>query len=164
MKKMLLPLMLMLGVLTSCNQTDTQSQDKSECATSYVRPNVAALNTDLNAAKARWAAANISNYSYVQTLNSLVGGTTKVTVRAAQVTATDLVGSPRPYEQGTTVEGLFAQIAQGISQANEPKSCLMVSATYDPQDGHPLTAIFNNNLANVTDTYVSYIFSDFKKE
>lgn len=123
------PASLLLPVLLgSCGLVEP-----SPCVSTYVRPDVAALTRDLNAAKARWQAAGTANYTYTQHSTGFAPDLPlTVTVRAGQVVAV----SPEGQTSLGTVEDMFGAISQDI--AGIPATdCYVVRASYDPADGHP---------------------------
>ncbi|WP_291425560.1 DUF6174 domain-containing protein [Deinococcus sp.] len=140
MKKICLTASALLA-LAACSP----AEKRQGCVGSYNTPDFTRLDTELAAAKQRWAQAGIQNYTYtprISNFGTISGGTqqTAVVVQGGQVQG----GETR--WPALTMEGHFAEIAKEIASARAPRSCLILDdVKYDPADGHVLS-YFTSNL------------------
>lgn len=135
------------------------------CAPGYVRPDFAALERELAAARARWVATGIRTYRYefrqvaapVLFPNVLVLVLDR-TVR--EVTLAPGESGPLPPLAPATVEGRFDQIAQTlVTQRRQP--CPVVEAEYDAAEGYPTRLYSGTGAANVADGWGEWTVTRF---
>ncbi|MBB5235112.1 DUF6174 domain-containing protein [Deinococcus budaensis] len=137
------------------------------CVPGYVRPDFAALERELNAARARWRAAGVRDYRYDfrQVAAPVLFPTVRVTVRGGAVRDVVLVagqtGEPSAQARAT-VEERFVQIAQALAfQRAQP--CPAVEVTYDREDGHPTRLSTAPRDLNVADGDGEWTLTNFTR-
>lgn len=147
MKQTLLPLALLLTATACAPQVAA-----SGCEDHYQRPNIAQLTRELADAQSRWKARGPSSYRYVMNygFSGEVSGQHEVQVREGQVVA----GSGD--RQDRSMEGLFAGISATLAEAAAPQSCVMLTARYDPTDGHITEYSYQNAARGLMDAFGGY--------
>lgn len=140
---------------TTSSSAEPQVQPAVACAEGYTRPDFARLQADLSAARARWQAAAISNYSYdfAQYALPVRFPAVRVTVSGGAVQSVALKageeGEPSAQARAT-VEDLFQNIADALAyQQGQP--CPAVETEYSVQDGHPTRLYSGIKEANSAD-------------
>lgn len=155
MKKLWLAALLPF-LLGSCNLDAFNG-----CASNYQAPDFAKLDAELSAAKTKWAAANIQNYTFVYDRFMAPAGARdqKVVVRNGKIdtSASSTEWTPR------TMDELLADVTSSISNAKVNK-CRQVSATYDASDGHLLTWNSGVFIKGVQDGFGSLIVKAFSRD
>lgn len=139
----------------------------SPCVPGYVRPDLARMQTELTAARARWQAAGVRDYSYDfrQIASPVLFPTVRVTVRGGAVQGVALVagqtGEPSAQARAT-VEGRFTDIAGALSyQRTQP--CPLLQVTYDARDGHPTRLSSGTGEVNVADGDGEWTLTNFTR-
>ena len=146
-------------VLGSCGVLDA-----ARCESGYTRPDFAALRSELVAAKALWKAKGFPNYNYDFSRFAAPVGfpVQRIQVIGGKVSRVDLAdgSGSLDMEQGKTVEGLFTDIETAIAR-QEGGTCALLSAAYDPRDGHPTQ--FGSGIATrgVADGFGTWAVSRF---
>lgn len=137
------------------------------CPPGYTRPDFAALERDLAAARSRWTGAGVRDYShdFAQVSAPVRFPTVRVSVRGGMAQAVRLApgetGEPGPQARAT-VEDRFANIAQALTyQRDQP--CPAVEAEYDPRDGHPTRFLSATRQANVADGEGEWRITNFTR-
>ncbi len=135
------------------------------CAPGYVRPDFAALERELAAARARWAGARPPTYWYdfeqvaapvmFPPVRVAVGGGA---VREVLPLVTD-GGSPPPLAPAT-VEDRFEQIAQTLILVRR-QPCPVVEAEYDLRLGYPTRLYSGSGEANIADGWGEWRVTNF---
>lgn len=153
--KPVLPLLLLCGLLSSCKKMEAYQRG---CESFYRVPDIAALTGALKAAKGKWAAANLQNYSYTMRygFSGMVSGTQTVSVRGGQVASSS--------GTGRTMEQLFGDVESKIAEAAKPNACVMLEASYDAADGHVLSSGFQNVQQGLQDAFGGYSITAFHRE
>lgn len=139
----------------------------SPCVPGYVRPDLARMQTELNAARARWQAAGVRDYSYDfrQIASPVLFPAVRVTVRGGTVQGVALVAGQtgQPSEQSrATVEDRFTNIA-GALEYQRSQPCPLLEVTYDPQDGHPTRLSSGTGELNVADGDGEWTLTNFTR-
>lgn len=150
-KRALLALALPL-LLGSCNQAYLRG-----CESSCTTPNIAALEADLSAAKARWAQAGITNYTYTSTSSMSMAGQVSATV----VVRNSVVQSPTG---ALTTEQQFSGVKTLIDEAKAANSCTVAEAKYDATDGHLLSLSWSNLKQGLMDAFGSVSITAFQRD
>ncbi|BDP42557.1 hypothetical protein DAETH_25260 [Deinococcus aetherius] len=138
-----------------------------QCAPGYVRPDLAVLERDLAAARERWTAAGVRDYShdFAQVSAPLRFPTVRVSVRGGMAQAVSLApgetGEPSPQARAT-VEDRFANIAQAL-EAQREQPCPAVEVEYDGRDGHPTRFYSGTRQANVADGWGEWRITNFTR-
>jgi Family of unknown function (DUF6174) len=160
--KLLAPMLVVLPLLLpGCGVLNALDN----CRDSFIRPNIAALTGDLTAARLRWKAANIQDYSYeyFETGFMPFPYPKKVTVSGGQVTATEWV-SPKPeypvLSLSQTVDQRFGAIAAEIGTTSTGQ-CYELAVQYDATDGHPLKVY--GGTSEIADSMGGLTFSNFTR-
>lgn len=137
------------------------------CVPGYVRPDFAALERELSAARARWRAAGVRDYRYDfrQVAAPVLFPTVRVSVRGGAVQGVTLVAGQtgQPSTQArATVEERFAQIAGALTfQRAQP--CPAVEVAYDRGDGHPTRLYTAPRDLNVADGDGEWTLTNFTR-
>ncbi|WP_216327257.1 DUF6174 domain-containing protein [Deinococcus aestuarii] len=182
MFKALPPVLLALG-LSACAPSQSQNSaartteettvpvggpaQVGPCAPGYVRPDFAVLERDLAAARARWTAAGVRDYShdFAQVSAPLRFPTVRVSVRGGMAQAVRLApgetGEPGAQARAT-VEDRFANIAQALEGQRE-QPCPAVEVEYDGRDGHPTRFSSATRQANVADGEGEWRITNFTR-
>ncbi|GHF56526.1 hypothetical protein HNQ07_003667 [Deinococcus metalli] len=111
------------------------------CRDGYVRPDFAALTRQLRAARARWAAAGVRDYTYDlhQIAAPVLFPDTRVSVRAGRAVSSAILpgqeGAPNQLAR-KTVEERFDDIARTLS-LRRAAPCPEVRVSFDPRSGYP---------------------------
>jgi hypothetical protein len=139
----------------------------SPCVPGHVRPDLAGMRAELTAARARWQAAGVRDYSYDfrQIASPVLFPTVRVTVRGGAVRGVALVAGQtgQPSAQArATVEGRFMGIA-GALNYQRTQSCPLLEVTYDPQDGHPTRLYSGTGERNVADGDGEWTLTNFTR-
>lgn len=135
------------------------------CAPGYVRPDFAALERELAAARARWVAAGIRTYRYEfrQVAAPVLFPTVLVLVfdrTVREVTLAPGESGPLPPLARATVEGRFDQIAQTLAvQRGQP--CPVAEAEYSAAEGYPTRLYSGTGAANVADGWGEWTVTRF---
>ncbi|GMA13867.1 hypothetical protein E5F05_17500 [Deinococcus metallilatus] len=171
----LLPPTLLAFVLTACVPAQHLTSAAREtavplatgCVSGYTRPDFAALERDLAAARAKWKAANVRDYSYdfAQIAAPVLLPTTRVTVRGGTVQGVRLVAGQtgQPSAQArATIEDRFASIAQALA-AQKDRPCPAAQAEYDPRDGHPTRFYSGSREADIADGWGEWKITNFTR-
>jgi len=160
---LLLPLLAALPlVLSACGSSDILNS----CRADYQRPDFAALRQGLAAARQRWQALGIQDYSYEFSQFAAPIGLPKarITVQAGQVVRVEKAdtrpGDPAP-SAGRTVKERFDDLAASISDA-APRPCAELAITY-AAEGYPLTASSGTALKNLADGNGFWTISNFTR-
>lgn len=139
----------------------------SPCVPGYVRPDLARAQAELTAARARWQAAGVRDYSYDfrQIASPVLFPTVRVTVRGGTVQGVALVagqtGQPSPQARGA-VEDRFQNVAEALAyQRTQP--CPLLEVTYDVRDGHPTRLSSGNGELNVADGDGEWTLTNFTR-
>jgi len=133
----------------------------------YTRPDFAALERDLAAARARWSAAKVRDYSYdfAQVAAPVLFPTVRVTVRGGAVSevilAPDQTGEIGG-QAGATVEERFAAIAETLRGQRE-QPCPDVQVDYDPADGYPTRLYSGSREENIADGWGEWRVTNFSR-
>lgn len=154
--KPVLPVLLLCGLLSSCKKMEAYQRG---CESFYRVPDIAALTSALTAAKGKWAAANLQNYSYTMRygFSGMVSGTQNVSVRGGQVASSS-------SSTGQTMEQLFGDVESKMAKATKPNACVMLEASYDAADGHVLSSGFQNVQQGLQDAFGGYSITAFHSE
>ncbi|WP_102126915.1 DUF6174 domain-containing protein [Deinococcus planocerae] len=182
MLKALPPVLLALS-LGACAPSQTQNAEPrtteettvpvggpaqvGQCAPGYVRPDFAALEQGLAAARARWTAAGIRDYShdFSQVSAPVRFPTVRVSVRGGMAQAVKLApgetGEPGAQARAT-VEDRFANIAQAL-EGQRQQPCPAVEIEYDARDGHPTRFFSGTRQANVADGEGEWRITNFTR-
>ncbi|EYB67967.1 hypothetical protein DEIPH_ctg030orf0003 [Deinococcus phoenicis] len=137
------------------------------CAPGYTRPDFAALERDLTAARARWTAAGVRDYSYdfAQIAAPVAFPDVRVTVRGGAVQGVTLkagqTGEPGGQARAT-VEDRFAAIAQTL-RGQQGQKCPVVETEYDPRDGHPTRLYSGSREVNLADGWGEWRIMNFTR-
>lgn len=164
MRQLMLMTLLTLPGLTACGSLGGSLHG---CVSGYQRPDFAALQQDLKAARIRWTAAGILDYSFdfTQVAQPLLLPTIHVVVRGGTVESAEIVGGnpsgATPPTPGT-VETSFQTISKTLTR-QQATSCPAVSASYDPGDGHPTSFSSANLQANLADGGGSWTIQNFTR-
>ncbi|MDL2344336.1 DUF6174 domain-containing protein [Deinococcus sp. MIMF12] len=135
------------------------------CAPGYVRPDFAALERELVAARAQWALAGVRSYRYEfrQVAAPVLFPTVLVLVLDRTVREVTLVagesGPVSPLAR-VTVEGRFDQIAQTLA-AQRGQPCPVVEAEYAAEEGYPTRLYSGTGTANVADGWGEWTVTRF---
>ena len=137
------------------------------CRSDYSRPDFAALQRDLSAARARWQTAGIQNYRYdfTQFAAPVSFPPIRVTVMGSVVTNTEIVddsAAPPPTNPGNTVLERFNIIASSFALAQTGK-CQQLSVTYDASDGHPLNLSSGSAERGIADGFGEWTITNFTR-
>jgi Family of unknown function (DUF6174) len=141
--------------LSACDSTGDVPVPEAACTAGYKKPDLAAIGQQLTEARALWKTAAIENYSYEYSYKGEYGPSVKVTVKAGQVTLTELL-DPKSgglsAGESKTVDTRFGDIAALIDLTSKASGeCKVLSLTFDAGDGHPLKTVFGNAEKNIQD-------------
>ncbi|WP_420596942.1 DUF6174 domain-containing protein [Deinococcus sp.] len=153
---------LLLG-LSSCGLGNLVSG----CRSDYVRPNFAALQRDLSAARVRWQTTNVQNYRYDFSQFAAPVGfpPIRVTVTGGVVSSTENLDDrpgPSAASFGATIEQRFDEIAQGLS-ASKNEQCELFSVDFDVSDGHPLKRLSGTAKRGLEDGFGQWEIGNFTR-
>jgi Family of unknown function (DUF6174) len=135
------------------------------CVPGFVQPSPAALESQLRAARARWAASGIQSYrfDFDQIAQPVRFARTRITVLPGErLSAVTTDGNPAsPTALGATVRGLFDNVRQSVAFARR-QPCAELKVTY-ARDGHPLSLSLEQRNINIADGGASWAVSNFTR-
>lgn len=135
------------------------------CRDGYVRPDLAALSRDLQAARARWTASGVTSYTYDlrQIAAPVLFPDTRVTVRAGRAVSTAILrgqeGTPNPLAR-QTMEQRFDDIARTLA-FQRGRACPEVRVSFDPQRGYPTHLYSGLGDAGIMDGFGEWTVTNF---
>lgn len=135
------------------------------CRDGYMRPDLAALTRDLAAARARWSATGLRDYTYDlrQIAAPVLFPDTRVTVRAGRAVGTTILpgqeGTPNPLAR-QTMEQRLDDIARTLA-FQRGRTCPEVRVTFDAQTGHPTYLYSGLGDAGIADGFGEWTVTTF---
>lgn len=144
----LLPVTVLGCLLSGC------AWPQANCEPWYKKPDLAALQADLEAAALRWKQADIQNYRYTThfAASGEVAGQQTVTVKGG-----------KEVGEGQTVDEQLDEVGQTLAEAAVSKACIMLRAEYDPVDGHVVNYEYQNAEKGLMDAFGGYKVLDFQR-
>jgi Family of unknown function (DUF6174) len=135
------------------------------CVPGFVQPSPAALERQLRAARARWAASGIQSYrfDFDQIAQPVRFARTSITVLPGErLKAVTTDRSPASTTAlGATMRGLFDNIQQSVAFVRR-QPCAELKVSY-AQDGHPLSLSLEQRNINIADGGASWTVSSFRR-